>query len=527
MADEHGVLLPYLNPSLWYTCAAVAHGMLLGYVLIAGGRGLLRWQLLVLAGAGLAWSVFQADPVRAGSNLPLDPAGFAMEMVYLAGWFGLLHRLLRGPYEQSMPDIVRRSLATLWAFLAVFGSLVVWLWYTEPPGLVASGIMNGLALTTALACLALTAQLSRDAPVESRSALKRLVAAAALAAGAHVYVAGVALLGVFAPSSVLVARAALVIAAIGLLASAVHLKPQWSLAIFVSPQARTYMPRFMAMGGVLVALLAVMPYCRSLQPETAQSLAVLAITISGLPVIALLFSQRLSARARVFLSKHFLPFRYDYREEWLRLIDTLAAPDQRMPLPERAIKSVAQIVGSPAGLLWMRREPEGPLVCTAGWNTKMWSDARVRLDDPVVAFMVDRQWILDTAELARSPAMYNGLERPKWLDQFPDALLLVPLISNRVTYWLHVAASVQFGIPTYLRGDRPVADFGSPGCRSPGAVRDRPAAGRGQAIRSLESPDSVPHARPEEPDCPAIAAGQECRASQGQSGLLRRHHRHY
>ena len=127
-----------------------------------------------------------------------------------------------------------------------------------------------------------------------------------------------------------------------------------------------------------------------------------------------------------------MPFRYDYREEWLRLIDTLASPEQRLPLPERAIKSVAQIVGSPAGLLWMRRQPDGPLVCTAGWNTKMWSEARVRIDDPTIAFMFERQWILDTAELARNPAMYNGLARPAWLEQFPDALLLVPLISNEV-----------------------------------------------------------------------------------------------
>jgi putative PEP-CTERM system histidine kinase len=48
----------------------------------------------------------------------------------------------------------------------------------------------------------------------------------------------------------------------------------------------------------------------------------------------------------------------------------------------------------------------------------------------VVTFMVERRWILDTAELARNPAMYNGLARPAWLEQFPDALLLVPLISN-------------------------------------------------------------------------------------------------
>jgi putative PEP-CTERM system histidine kinase len=50
--------------------------------------------------------------------------------------------------------------------------------------------------------------------------------------------------------------------------------------------------------------------------------------------------------------------------------------------------------------------------------------------DPVVVFMRDRQWILDTAELTRQPDLYPGLSRPDWLESFPDGLLIVPLISS-------------------------------------------------------------------------------------------------
>jgi putative PEP-CTERM system histidine kinase len=426
------VLSSLLDPSIWYWGAAGAHALLLAYVLVAGGRGLLRPQLLLLAAVGCVWSAFLAETTAAQTSLHLEPISSGIEILYLGAWFVLLHRLLRGPYKQSMPEVVRRSLMAFWALLASIGALGGWYWYARGPHMWLSGVFSGAALTAALACLAMAGQLNRDAPVESRAALTTLVAAAALATGAQVFAMGVALLGSYMPPAIVTARAGLIIMAVAMLANAVHQKPQWSLAIFVSPQARTYVPRFMAMAGVLAVVVAVMPFYRSLQPNTAHPLSVLLIGVVGSPVVALLFSQRLSARARVFLSKHFLPFQYDYREEWLRLIDTLASPEQRLPLRERAIKSVAQIVGSPAGLLWMRREPDGPLVCAAGWNTKMWSDARVRVDDPTLAFMFDRQWILDTAELARNPAMYNGLARPAWLEQFPDALLLVPLISNEV-----------------------------------------------------------------------------------------------
>lgn len=421
-----------LNQSWSYWAAGVTYALLLAYMLVAGGRGLLRWHLLAVAAAGMAWSGFLTE--RAGLPFApyLDPAAFLVEMACLGSWFLLLNRLLRGPYKRSMPELVRRGLVLLWFLLAVLGAAACWNWYARAEEGWTSGIFSGVVLTGALACLALAAQLRRDAPVEGRPALGMLVAAAALAAGAQAVAMALAMLGSYTPPGIQLARAVAMTGAAVLLARAVHLQPQWSLAIFVSPQARSYLPRLMAMAGVLAILLAALPYSRSLEPGAAHPLGLLLIGLTGSPVVALLFSQSLSARARVFLSKHFLPFRYDYREEWLRLIDTLASPDQPLPLPERSIKAVAQIVGSPAGLLWMRREAEGPFVCVAGWNTRMWSDERVPADSPVISFMFERQWILDTAELARSPAMYDGLRRPAWLEQFPDALLLVPLISNQL-----------------------------------------------------------------------------------------------
>mgnify|MGYP007100222907 CR=1 FL=1 len=59
---------------------------------------------------------------------------------------------------------------------------------------------------------------------------------------------------------------------------------RWKSA--VSPQARSYMPRFMAMLGVLTILLALTPYYRSLHPESAHPLALMLILVSGLPVVA-------------------------------------------------------------------------------------------------------------------------------------------------------------------------------------------------------------------------------------------------
>jgi putative PEP-CTERM system histidine kinase len=419
-----------ISPSLWYWGAVGAFLLLFGYVAIAGGRGLLRRHFLLVATAGVVWAAYWAVASSPAPVMRLDPALFGAEFVFLAAWSALLFRLLRGPYRQSMPEAVRTLLGVFWLLLSLGALGVVGYWYGVEPASWASGAFAAGALTAALACFALAAQLGRDAPVENRHALRSLVMAAGACSGAESLMLGIGSLAGTLPTNAQSVRAAAAIVAAALLGRAVRHGPQWSLAIFVSPQARAYAPRLLAMAAIMAAVLALMPLFRSLDTAVAEPLATLLIVITVVPMAALLFSQRLSARVRVFLSKHFLPFRYDYREEWLRLIDTLAAPEQPLPLPERAIKAVAQIVGSPAGLLWMRRTQDGPFVCTAGWNTKPLTDVEVRPDDAVITFMFDRQWIFDTAELARNPSMYNGLRRPAWLERFPEALLLVPLTSN-------------------------------------------------------------------------------------------------
>src|SRR3546814_8623385 len=73
-------------------------------------------------------------------------------------------------------------------------------------------------------------------------------------------------------------------------------------------------------------------------------------------LIIVLVSGRFRAFAKGFLSRHFYSYKYDYREEWLRFIRTLAVDDEDdAPLDQRVIHAVADILDAPDGLLWLRR----------------------------------------------------------------------------------------------------------------------------------------------------------------------------
>ena len=400
------------------------------HLLSIRGSGLLRQRFLVLSAVGLGWCIYLAVAAWSGTEFGLGPWSFGVEVLFMLAWFAVLYRLLRGPYQQSMPEAIRRGLFLFWFLVILGGLLIAWLLYLDGSTARAAGYYHAIALTIALVCFALSAQLNRDAPIEDRLTLHALSAAGGLIGSAQVLVFGVALLATSVPQSLLIARLVAAAGAAALVWYAVRRRPQWSLDIFVSPRARAYVPRLVAMLAVLLVLLALTPFYRSMHPSTAQPLAALLIGFTGAPIAVLLFSENLSARLRVFISKHFLPFRFDYREEWLRLIDTLASPEQLLPLPERSIVAVAQIVDAPAGVLWLRSSDDAPFACAANWNTRIWPAARVPRNDPALVFMCERQWILDTAELDRDPELYDGLERPPWLEQLPDALLVVPLLSN-------------------------------------------------------------------------------------------------
>ena len=417
------------NTTLWASLVALSYALVGAYVLLTGGGVLLRNQILGVVFGGVIWGLLFAQSGRAAAIPAFAVLTYGTLILLLYSWYRLLHRLLRGPYERSMPQLVRWLLRLFW--IVVFSISVVVLWFDFSGAAAWQDTVCSIAVAAAaLLCLALAAQFVSDAPVEGRTATRALALAAVLVSGPQAVVAIVAAAGAGTPRWLSGIAALCLAAAALLLLFALRQRPQWSLDTFVSPEARSYAPRFLATGSILLVTLFLLPVFRSLQPLVAQQWALAMVLGMGLPLVMLLFSERLNARLKVFVSKHFVPFRYDYREEWLRLIDTLVSTGTELPLPERVIKALAEIVGSPGGLLWTRVDENRQLIALAGWNVQSLPESGIAIDDPLVMFMLERQWIIDTAELSRRPELYSGLKRPLWLDTFPDGLLIVPLISN-------------------------------------------------------------------------------------------------
>ena len=126
---------------------------------------------------------------------------------------------------------------------------------------------------------------------------------------------------------------------------------------------------------------------------------------AGVLVVAVAADLRLRrGRAiRGVLVDNFFSHRYDYRREWMRCIETLTAPDglHRAAQP-RAIRAVAEVVDSPAGVLFVRA-PEDVAFQWAGSLNMPAVTAPIPPGHPLVPEFGDGDWIavLDKIAAAR------------------------------------------------------------------------------------------------------------------------------
>ena len=99
---------------------------------------------------------------------------------------------------------------------------------------------------------------------------------------------------------------------------------------------------------------------------SASTAVVLVAMITGVSAVAI--SSWARGWLKVKLAKHLFEHRYDYRTEWLRFTDTLgrSAPDAA-PLGDRIVKSFADVVDSPGGLLLVS-DVGGAIGTAAAWN---------------------------------------------------------------------------------------------------------------------------------------------------------------
>lgn len=163
------------------------------------------------------------------------------------------------------------------------------------------------------------------------------------------------------------------------------------------------------------------------------TLQIIFFSTSIIILLVLVFSGRVRANVRVLFSRHFFSYKYDYRDEWIRITKTLSGIDNEESLPHKAIKVLADIVGSNGGALWIK-ENNNNFKYLDSYNMANVSHQTEPLDSEFSQFLIKRQWIIDLNELKDDPELYAYLTLPEWLENISEAWLVAPLMLSNTVY---------------------------------------------------------------------------------------------
>ncbi len=199
----------------------------------------------------------------------------------------------------------------------------------------------------------------------------------------------------------------------------------WTVDMHLSRNVVFHSTTLVVSGVVLLAIAAAGYFVRYVGGDWGRALQIELIFAALLLFVLVASSGRFRSRVKVFVSKHFFSYRYDYREEWLRFTSTLATDSALQGVHERAVMALANLVESPAGMLWLKDESRN-FRPVARWNLPA-LDASEPQGGSLVGFLERTGWVIDLRELASSPAKYSGLIVPAWLASLPHAWLIIPL----------------------------------------------------------------------------------------------------
>lgn len=182
-------------------------------------------------------------------------------------------------------------------------------------------------------------------------------------------------------------------------------------------------------GGYLVGMVLVTKSLALLGGDMARTSQAVFVVIAVVGAGLALPSPRLRGWLRVTATKHLFQHRYDYRQEWLRFTRTIGRSGTgSASLEERAVKALADITESPAGMLLMPNE-EAQLELTARWNWPTIAVPAVAGDFALSGLLEQHNLVLALDEARRGVDHHGELAHvPEWLREAEDAWALVPLI---------------------------------------------------------------------------------------------------
>jgi putative PEP-CTERM system histidine kinase len=349
---------------------------------------------------------------------------FLAEVARSASWIAFLVAITT---VLGVPRFAKYLAHLTWSGTLVAGAYLMTQGQTDDGTISIGAVLFPGGLVMALAGLVLVEQLYRNSPASARNAIRYLAFGVGAVFAYDLFLYSEALMTEQLASATWGARGIVNALIVPLIAVSAQRNPQWDVNVFVSRQVVFFSTTLLAVGAYLLLMSLGGYYIILVGGSWGGILRIVFLFGAALVLTLLLFSNTLRSQAKVFLIKHFFRNKYDYREEWLRLIATLSTTHEGST-GKILIKAIAQMVDSPGGVLWRFDDGDSRYLHVASFGTNM-KVPDLNASDPLIEFMKRQGWLVDLNEYAQDQRHYGGLILPQWTKKMDSAWLFLPLIS--------------------------------------------------------------------------------------------------
>ncbi len=402
-----------------------SHLLALAAILTSVWAFVLGWRSVVYIGPELLWSI---------------------ELIRSSSWIAFLYALL----SQNKLVIEYKYFRILFVF--VFVALLIHIWIV-PRIWVSDSVASWLEaqfvghMVLAIAGLVLVEQIYQNIRPEHRWWVKHLCLATGCIFAYDFYLYADALLLGHLNGSLWDARGATFALLSPFVAIASVRNKDWSATVQFSRNLLFHSTALIATGIYLLVMGVAGHYIALFGKNWGQVAQIIFMVGAFLILVILLLSGAIRAQVRVFFSKHFFNYAYDYREEWLRITSLLSTDNSDQPLEHKAIAAVADLVNSTGGILWIRDQ-------YGIYRWRVQSDAglchlqRISPDNNLICFIKKTRWVINFEEMERIPDLYKGivLKDTDWIRSLDGAWLLIPLFHRDDLYGLILLTRPQVDI---------------------------------------------------------------------------------
>ncbi len=384
-----------------------------------------RLGMLVAALASAAWGSLLLAFLFTGQGVLLQ-LSYLADVVRYGGWFVFLLVLLRqrlpGPSVLGLGWL--KPVAALAIVLALGLHLAALLGIGDPAEMRKPLLFATMALP--VIAMVLLEQLFRNVSQDARWNIKPLCLGLAGAFLFDLYLYSQAVLFNAIDGDAFSIRGAVHAMVVPFLLLSTSRQSDWLSKIQISRKAAFHSATLMIAGFYLVFVSGVGYYVRYFGGEWGRALQLGLVFLALVVLMVLALSGSMRARLRVFLGKHFFRYRYDYREEWLRFTQTLSTQNSPHEMGQQVVRGLADMLESPGGSLWLKNRGETTYRQNARWNAPACAVTEDEASS-LCLFLQSSGWIVNLEEFRSFPRRYGHLVLPTWLQETPQAWLVVPL----------------------------------------------------------------------------------------------------